>query len=241
MRTKQTPIPERELAEADLWFIVPFDQKDLYGQHGVGSTYAVSNWHVVSFAPTIRLTTAGGEIDVIAASTEQWIRHPDGQTDLAVLPLQLERGKPRIAALAPGHIVTHEKARESSIGIGDDVFMVGRFINHEGVQRNRPTVRFGAIAQMPGDKIPTDAGEQDAYLAEIRSISGDSGSLVIVLIPADRAPGFESLKLSLTSSGRRARKNWTAPGRTSGTGGGICFRREDRRADQQSISASRQR
>lgn len=86
-------------------FIIPFDEKDPYGQQGVGSTYAVSNWHVVSFAPTIRLTTADGDIDVVAASTEEWMRHPDGETDLAVLPLRLERGKHRIAALAPAHLV----------------------------------------------------------------------------------------------------------------------------------------
>jgi class 3 adenylate cyclase/tetratricopeptide (TPR) repeat protein len=56
---------------------------------------------------------------------------------------------------------------------------------------------------------------------------------------AIRATGGTPHHLVFVPSGLRARKDRTAPGRTSGGGGGICFRREDRRADRQSISASR--
>jgi hypothetical protein len=36
---------------------------------------------------------------------------------------------------------------------------------------------------MPGEPIKTEIGDQDAFLAEIRSISGHSGSPVFALIP----------------------------------------------------------
>ena len=71
-----------------------------------------------------------------------------------------------------------------NIGIGDEAIAIGRFINHDGNQRNQPSVRFGAIAQMPKDKIRTDTGEQDAFLVEIKSISGYSGSPVFALTSA---------------------------------------------------------
>jgi predicted ATPase len=41
--------------------------------------------------------------------------------------------------------------------------------------------------------------------------------------------------LVFVPSSLRARKDRTAPGRTSGGGGGICFRSEDRRTDRESI------
>jgi hypothetical protein len=62
--------------------------------------------------------------------------------------------------------------------------MVGRFINHEGKQRNLPSVRFGHISQMPNEKIRQDfrSFDQESFLIECRSIGGYSGSPVFVYI-----------------------------------------------------------
>jgi hypothetical protein len=64
--------------------------------------------------------------------------------------------------------------------------MLGRFINREGLQKNSPTARFGHISQMPGD--PIDA-QEEAFLCEVRSIGGYSGSPVFVLPAFDGRPG----------------------------------------------------
>ena len=64
------------------------------------------------------------------------------------------------------------------VGIGDDVFVVGRFINHEGRQKNSPTARFGCIAQMPNEPVKVDNFDQECFLVEARSIGGYSGSPV---------------------------------------------------------------
>ena len=86
------------------------------------------------------------------------------------------------------HFIDKTRLIDYEVGVGDDCYMVGRFINHEGYQRNLPTVRFGAIAQMPGEPIPTQwKVQEEAYLVEMRSISGFSGSPVIVRIPSRRA------------------------------------------------------
>lgn len=76
------------------------------------------------------------------------------------------------------HLLSQDKISEFDVGIGEDLFLVGRFVDRDGIQHNQPTVRFGAIAQMPGDPIETPIGRQDAFLTELRSVSGYSGSSV---------------------------------------------------------------
>jgi len=74
------------------------------------------------------------------------------------------------------------------IGVGDEVLMLGRFINREGLQKNSPTARFGHISQMPGD--PIDA-QEEAFLCEVRSIGGYSGSPVFLIPSFDDRPGAQ--------------------------------------------------
>jgi hypothetical protein len=63
------------------------------------------------------------------------------------------------------------------------VLVIGRFINHEGKQRNTPSVRFGHIAQMPHEPIKRDDGYlQESFLVEAKSIGGYSGSPVFTYI-----------------------------------------------------------
>ena len=40
-----------------------------------------------------------------------------------------------------------------NMGVGDEVFMLGRFISHSGIQKNQPLARFGNIALMPDERI----------------------------------------------------------------------------------------
>lgn len=79
------------------------------------------------------------------------------------------------------------------------MFVVGRFVNAEGRQKNLPTLRFGNIAQSPQEKIKQDrvfgSFEQESYLVEARTISGYSGSPVCVLLdPAWKRPGRPNLE-----------------------------------------------
>ena len=59
--------------------------------------------------------------------------------------------------------------------------MVGRFIAHDGKEENQPLARFGNIAMMPRESV-LDGREMlvEAYLVEIRSLPGFSGSPVIL-------------------------------------------------------------
>jgi hypothetical protein len=72
----------------------------------------------------------------------------------------------------------------NNIGPGDEVFVVGRFVNVEGKQRNTPALRFGAISMLPEEAIEHSGGEEaQDFLVEARSIAGFSGSPVFVYVP----------------------------------------------------------
>ena len=159
-----------------------------------GWVYAVTNRHVIEGGyKTIRLNRIDGSKAVLEPKV--WIDHPDGKTDLSIASLGVEnlRIYKFHTFMRQMHFIDKTRLIGFEVGVGDDCYMVGRFINHEGTQRNLPTVRFGAIAQMPGESILTDWGvQEEVYLVEMRSISGFSGSPVIVRIPSPRALQFNA-------------------------------------------------
>jgi hypothetical protein len=153
--------------------------------------YAVTNKHVITKGfTTIRLNTIDNKIDVLDLRESDWISHPEGD-DLAVAPIALPERKHSYFPIDLEMFVKesnlYESAYELRIGAGDDTFMVGRFINHAGKQKNTPSLRFGSIAMLPFEKIKlsSDANYhmQQAFLVETRSISGFSGSPVFLYRP----------------------------------------------------------
>lgn len=159
--------------------------------------YAVTNSHVIrrimGNSPIIRYNTTQDDIEIIELDESHWFHHPDGD-DIAICPIDQRiissniydiQTKKGIAFVTREALLTHEDLNKLNIGPGDDVFTIGRFVNHEGEQRNLPTVRFGTIAQMPEEPIRLETGlRQEGFLIESKSISGYSGSPVFIHIPA---------------------------------------------------------
>ena len=59
--------------------------------------------------------------------------------------------------------------------------MTGLFIRHSGKKKNIPIIRAGNIAAMPEEPLYSNAfGDMDAYLIELRSLGGLSGSPVFL-------------------------------------------------------------
>jgi len=157
------------------------------GKGDGGWIYVVTNAHVADKFKTVRLNTIAGATGTIEPKV--WIKHPDRKTDLAIADLGYQNTKAFRCYLfmPPYHFIDKTRLIDYEIGVGDNCYMVGRFVNHEGYQRNLPTVRFGMIAQMPGEPIFTAWGvQEEAYLVEMRSISGFSGSPVIVRVSSRR-------------------------------------------------------
>lgn len=103
--------------------------------------------------------------------------------DVAVLPIY-ELENDLAVATMPIRMALADAAdiEAHAIGIGDEVLMVGLFTKRYGYRKNIPIVRGGIISAMPEEPIEDqETGNlYDAYLIEIRSIGGLSGSPVIV-------------------------------------------------------------
>ena len=146
--------------------------------------YVVTNSHVAVKGRAIRLNTLGGGYEVIPVEQDQWFHHAMGD-DIAVLPIKISPALHRYQCLSPEVFLTRESMLSLNVGQGDDVFFMGRFITHEGKQQNTPVVRFGSIAMMPGEPVHQTEREfdQESFLIEARSLSGFSGSPVMLYIP----------------------------------------------------------
>lgn len=141
--------------------------------------YAVTNQHVAERCPVARLVNMQGDPYVLIGDQSDWVAHPDGD-DIALRP---------IGAVPEGDYwyIPEEKLLSladlgpEGIGPGDDCLMVGRYINHEFRQFDRPVVRFGNIAMLPELVEQKDrAFQQESFLVDMRSQADFSGSPVFV-------------------------------------------------------------
>jgi len=146
--------------------------------------YAVTNKHIVEDARsrTIRLNDNSGGIDILDTKIEDWkVAQSD---DLAVIPVEISMANHKFRTVPERMFVTPEIVERIKLGPGDEVYLPGRFINHEGKQCNTPAVRFGNLSMMPTEPVQQPGGSmQDSFLVDMRSLSGYSGSPAFVFIP----------------------------------------------------------
>lgn len=142
--------------------------------------YAVTNWHVAVEAgcSVVRLNKIGGGTDIFDFGPEDWVWEPKSY-DIAAIPIAVNVRRHAVRAIASSMFLSREKVSEFEIGPGEDVFMVGRFIDHDGVETNNPSLRFGNISLMPSPIIQGPAKMRlDSFCIDLHSRSGYSGSPV---------------------------------------------------------------
>lgn len=133
------------------------------------------------------MSTLGMRVNVTNANTididipnKAWLYHPtDESVDAAIAHISSMRGLD-IKSLPTEMVMSNEIINKYGIGIGDEVCITGLFHSHYGLKRNLPILRTGNIAMMPLEPIKTPYGLTEAYLIELRSIGGLSGSPVFV-------------------------------------------------------------
>jgi trypsin-like peptidase len=152
---------------------------------GWAQLYAVTALHVIENRrnPVLRVNTEQGGFDCLETNGDRW--HKFKSVDLAILPIDIEDStlrRYRLSLVSLKDFVSSAE-RRNGIFVGDEVFMVGRFISHEGKQRNTPSVRYGNISMMYPEPTKNKYGhEQETLLVEHRSLPGYSGSPVFVFI-----------------------------------------------------------
>jgi hypothetical protein len=161
----------------------------------VGYLYLVTAKHIIDRAKRkkyrgfyLRINTDAGGVDFVKVP-DRWIypKAPPSDfaiPDVAVMPIyDYEVDNHLSLAAMPIQMALRDEAalQAHGVGIGDDVHLIGLFRHRYGLTRNIPIVRGGLIAAMPEEPLEDERGKLfDGYLIEIRSISGLSGSPVIV-------------------------------------------------------------
>lgn len=151
----------------------------------------------------VRVNNEKGGSDLFNAM-EGWVFPDDPAVDIAVLQVCFDADIPH-KVIPPELFATPDVIERDHIGVGDDVLVVGLFSLRSGVDRNHPIVRTGIIASMVDEPFIDDGGQEyKAFLAEVRSIGGLSGSPVFAKYRmTDRKPmmrhcvGDEAVRLAL--------------------------------------------
>ncbi len=119
----------------------------------------------------------------------QWSFPESASIDLAVLALSPD-DQTNWTYIAWQMFALETIRVKEKVDIGDDVMVVGLFSPMPGIIRNQPIVRTGIISAMPGEPLQDDSGHSyDAFLVELHSLGGVSGSPVFVVYKgADKKP-----------------------------------------------------
>ena len=128
----------------------------------------------------LRINSSDGEYKIFKTISHDWTIDPT--EDLAICALDLDETL-RIGYVRQFHdTVTKDSHAGMDIGPGDDVFIIGKFSKHSGLQQNTPVVRFGNLAMMPFEPIYNESIglETYCYLVDLRIQEGFSGSPVFV-------------------------------------------------------------
>lgn len=135
----------------------------------------------------IRLNTVDGRYGLVKISIP-WHYSEDEAVDIAVLAITPPHDIFEYRHIFLDTFANEEVLDEYGIGIGEEIILPGLFTQRQGNKRNIPIVRSGIIAAMPDEELEDlDTGlPYHAYLAEVRSIGGLSGSPVFAMLPAGR-------------------------------------------------------
>lgn len=150
--------------------------------------YGVTTWHaaVRDGNSIIRINREDGGTDILPFDPCDWHFIPGGD-DVAVVPLQFDNNVHRAgsvsSSLFAGKIDAEWRRNQHGIGVGDDVFMLGLFVDHEGHATNTPKARFGNISMMAAADAPIEQPngyKGESYILDMHSRDGFSGSPVFM-------------------------------------------------------------
>jgi hypothetical protein len=160
---------------------------------------AVTNYHVAisGAASVVRLNRIDGGVDAFETEPTEWIYDPSGY-DAAILPWPASVDQHRVTCITQTIFAHKGRIHGHDIGPGDDVFMVGRFVDHDGGATNIPAVRFGHISIMPQPILQRNGASPPSYVIDMHSRSGFSGSPVLV---------YRTIGQDLTVPGLVSQKN----------------------------------
>jgi len=136
--------------------------------------YAVTNHHVALGArgkrpcPVVRVNKLSGPPEVFPFDDTEW-QFMGGGPDVAVVPITLNPNQLKVSAIAAASFfLTAAEIAEHEINAAEDVFMLGRFIDYDGIEENLPSMRFGNISMMAAKVQQPTGYSGNSYVVENR-------------------------------------------------------------------------
>lgn len=159
-----------------------------FQKNGFDFNFCVTAHHVVEMirgdTVSIRLNRHSGDASTVRAPKSKIFGAKEQALDIAMIGVSIDWTifDQRVILLDRKH---HEKVVETvwRADVGAEVATVGLYSSHFGETKNLPVARIGNIALMPGEPVLTHRGYVSAYLIEVKSIAGLSGSPVFVNVP----------------------------------------------------------
>lgn len=143
--------------------------------------YGVTNWHVACRgASVIGLSCADGTVEVLEFGPEEWHFLPSGP-DVAVVPLNLDPHAREVQTIQHGMFT--DRRRLARMAVGDDIFMLGLFVDEHDRTTNVPKARFGHVSMLADKRAPIrqpTGYEAESFVIDAHSRSGFSGSPVFL-------------------------------------------------------------
>lgn len=148
----------------------------------------VTNRHVIEEGlHTLRLEKRDGDgSNTLKTEPSNWVSLDKYDIAATLLPAALVREYQM--NLVPTRVfLTQERKENEQIGVGEDVFMVGLYVDLPALGKRPPSVRFGNISMDPYPIEQFDGSVAESYCIDMRSRGGYSGSPVFVY----RTPGYD--------------------------------------------------
>src|SRR5262249_17607473 len=116
-------------------FIIGWNKGPYVG--GPGHYYAVTNWHVAVQKgrnhppyPVIRINTRANKTKVLPLRPHDWYFLPDGP-DIAVAPIDIDSHLLKWSYIPTDSFAVGDDIWNGRVALGDDVFMIGMFVDHD--------------------------------------------------------------------------------------------------------------
>lgn len=160
-------------------FLVHYCQEELHFPFLVTAHHVVARMRSDNFS--VRINRLAGQASTITLDRRHAVLHSDERNDIALFSIDLDFTVYNATSYEISREkIEKERADQGNIFPGDSVCTIGLYTRHHGLVRNTPIVRVGNIAAMPNEPVLGPAGDVDAYLIELRTILGLSGSPVFV-------------------------------------------------------------
>ncbi|MGB9203699.1 MAG: hypothetical protein WCB94_06940 [Terriglobales bacterium] len=116
-----------------------------------------------------------------ASANLLWLHDDKDPADEAVaIPLLPDEHKFEFKTIPLTMFVDDAQLKSDAVVEGDNLYFIGLMAQFYGARHNYPIVRRGTLAMMSDEKIDTPAGPQKAFITELQSWPGNSGSPVFL-------------------------------------------------------------